>query len=84
MPINQIKTILQRARNDNSFREQLLSNPENALKEYQLSEGEMKKFKSLKSEKLSQYITFLEKRYNKEASTNFTEEDAWWVESVSD
>ncbi|HEX3049943.1 MAG TPA: Os1348 family NHLP clan protein [Aggregatilineaceae bacterium] len=60
-----LTTIVSRALTDAEYRAQLLSNPEAALKDYQLSEAEMKMIRNLNAEAFDELTMDLESRQSK-------------------
>lgn len=81
MSIKVVGDILKKANEDESFKNSLLSNPDETLKDYDLSEDERKRFRSLNSEKLAMFQRNLDKRFMKDGSEG---EGNWWVDSVTD
>ncbi|MBF0360721.1 MAG: hypothetical protein HQK49_06905 [Oligoflexia bacterium] len=86
MSIDSVKKIVNRAIKDEAFKKKLLSSPESILKEYDLSDDEISRFKNIKAETISCYKKNLDKRFVKDGSytVGTQKEDDWWVESVSD
>tara|TARA_B100002051_G_C16333284_1_gene437978 strand:- start:223 stop:471 length:249 start_codon:yes stop_codon:yes gene_type:complete len=82
MAVKDVKKVLDRAHEDKNFHDLLLKNPDEALKDYSLTEKEKEKFKSVTTNKLSLYKSRLDKRYSLDGSES--DEDDWWAESVTD
>tara|TARA_B100000683_G_scaffold259481_1_gene283277 strand:+ start:89 stop:337 length:249 start_codon:yes stop_codon:yes gene_type:complete len=82
MAVKDVKKVLDRAHEDQDFHDLLLKNPDEALKDYSLTEKERERFKTVTSEKLSSYKLKLDKRYSLDGSES--DEDDWWAESVTD
>ena len=82
MAVEDVKKVLDRAHEDQDFHDLLLKNPDEALKDYYLTEKERERFKTVTSEKLSSYKLKLDKRYSLDGSES--DEDDWWAESVTD
>ena len=82
MAIKDVKEVLDRAHDDKLFHDLLLEDPEEALKDYPLSEREREKFKKVTPEKLKTFKLKLDKRYSLDGSES--DEDDWWAESVTD
>ncbi|MEC8625137.1 MAG: Os1348 family NHLP clan protein [Bdellovibrionota bacterium] len=82
MAVRDVKKVLDRAHEDQDFHDLLLKNPDEALKDYSLTEKERERFKTVTSEKLSSYKLKLDKRYSLDGSES--DEDDWWAESVTD
>ena len=55
MAVKDVKKVLDRAHEDQDFHDLLLKNPDEALKDYSLTEKERERFKTVTSEKLSSY-----------------------------
>ena len=81
MSIKSVKEILNRAHDDESFRNALLDTPEDTLKSYDLTENELSRFKNITAEVLVSYKNKLDNRLSKDGSSG---DDDWWVESVTD
>ncbi len=82
MAVKDVKKVLDRAHEDQDFHDLVLKNPDEALKDYSLTEKERERFKTVTSEKLSSYKLKLDKRYSLDGSES--DEDDWWAESVTD
>ena len=82
MAVKDVKKVLDRAHEDKGFHDLLLKNPDEALKDYSLTEKEREKFKAVTAKKLSSYKSKLDKRYSLDGSES--DEDDWWAESVTD
>ena len=82
MAIKDVKEVLDKAHDDLAFRDLLLSNPDEALKDFSLSEKERDRFKSVTAEKLKTFKLRLDNRYSMDGSES--DEDDWWAESVTD
>ena len=82
MAVKDVKKVLDRAHEDQDFHDLLLKNPDEALKDYSLTEKERERFKTVTSEKLSSYKLKIDKRYSLDGSES--DEDDWWAESVTD
>lgn len=81
MAMKDIKLVLDRAHKDDNFLKLLLDNPDEALKEFSLSDKEKSKFKGIGQEQLMTFKSQLDKRFSKDGSGG---DDDWWVESVTD
>ena len=81
MAMKDVKLVLDRAHKDDTFRKLLLDNPDEALKEFSLSDKEKSKFKGIGQEQLMTFKSQLDKRFSKDGSAG---DDDWWVESVTD
>jgi len=82
MAMKDVKLVLDRAHKDDTFRILLLDNPDEALKEFSLSDKEKSKFKGIGQEQLMTFKSQLDKRFSKDGSAGG--DDDWWVESVTD
>ena len=82
MAVEDVKKVLDRAHEDKNFHDLLLKSPDEALKDYSLTEKEREKFKFVTSKKLSSYKSRLDQRYSLDGSES--DEDDWWAESVTD
>ena len=82
MAVKDVKKVLDRAHENKDFHDLLLKNPDEALKDYSLTEKEREKFKAVTAKKLSSYKSKLDKRYSLDGSES--DEDDWWAESVTD
>ena len=81
MSIKVVGDILKKANEDESFRNSLISNPDETLKDYDLTEDERKRFRSINGDKLAMFQRNLDKRFMKDGSEG---EGNWWVDSVTD
>ena len=82
MAMKDVKLVLDKAHKNDEFRNLLLSNPDEALKEFALSDKEKAKFNGIGQEQLMAFKSQLDKRFSKDGSSN--SDDDWWVESVTD
>ena len=82
MAMKDVKLVLDKAHKDDQFRNLLLSNPDEALKEFSLSDKERDKFNGIGQEQLMAFKSQLDKRFSKDGSSG--SDDDWWVESVTD
>ena len=82
MAMKDVKLILDKAHKDDEFRKLLLSNPDEALKDFALSDREKEKFHGMGQEQLMAFKSQLDKRFSKDGSSG--SDDDWWVESVTD
>ena len=82
MAMKDVKLILDKAHKDDEFRKLLLSNPDEALKDFALSGREKEKFHGMGQEQLMAFKSQLDKRFSKDGSSG--SDDDWWVESVTD
>lgn len=72
-----LKTIIGRAIKDEDFAKKLLKSPDDAIKEYDLSEEEVARIKAMDRDQINQFARNLDSRIMKKG-------DDWWVGSVRD
>jgi len=82
MGIKDVKKILEKAYNEEAFQELLLNNPDEALKDFSLTDNERSKFKGVSKSQLKAYKSNIDKRLSKDGSVS--EEEDWWTDSVTD
>ncbi|MDC0255780.1 Os1348 family NHLP clan protein [Bacteriovoracales bacterium] len=82
MAMKDVKLVLDKAHKDDNFRKMLLENPDEALRDFSLSDREKSKFKGIGQEQLMAFKSQLDKRFSKDGSAGG--DDDWWVESVTD
>lgn len=68
--------IIKRAINDSDFANKLYSNPEEALKSFNLNPNEVELLKSIQRDSFEKFTYELEDRLNKD--------DDWWIGSLRD
>lgn len=76
MSVEEVKKIITKMIEDESFEKEVLNNPQDALNGFDLTEDEKQKLASLDKEKLKQISMDLDKRLSKDES--------WWVDSIAD
>ncbi|MDC0254145.1 Os1348 family NHLP clan protein [Bacteriovoracales bacterium] len=84
MAIKDVKEILEKAHNDEDFHKLLLDNPDEALKNFNLTDKEKSKFKGVTKSQLKAYKSNLEKRFSMDGSFSNSDDEEWWTESVTD
>ena len=84
MAIKDVKEILEKAQSDEDFHKLLLDNPDEALKNFNLTEKERSKFKGVTKSQLKAYKSNLEKRFSMDGSFSNSDDEEWWTESVTD
>jgi hypothetical protein len=82
MGIKDVKKILEKAYNEENFQELLLNNPDEALKDFSLTDNERSKFKGVSKSQLKAFKSNMDKRFSKDGSVS--EEEDWWTDSVTD
>ena len=84
MAIEDVKKILEKAHCDEGFEKLLLSNPDEALKGFSLTENEKNKFRGVTKSQLKVFKSNLEKRFSMDGTLSNPEDEDWWTESVTD
>ena len=82
MGIKDVKKILEKAYNEEAFQELLINNPDEALRDFTLTDNERSKFKEVSKSQLKAYKSNIDKRISKDSSVS--EEEDWWTDSVTD
>jgi hypothetical protein len=76
MSLEEVKKIITKMVEDESFEKEVLDNPKEALAGFDLSDDERDKLATLDGEKLKKLSMNLDRRLSKDES--------WWVDSIAD
>ena len=85
MSIEGVKEVIYKAIEDEEFKKELISNPLECLKTFDLTDEEKGRFNNINNDVITMFKNNIDQRMSKAGSGGeMQDEFDWWVESVTD